>query len=150
MSDVTRSFSELLRDVLGDRLATADGFADMLDDDAVMEFPFAPPGLPQRLHGRQAIEDYLARLSKLLAFERMGIPTVHQTSDPEVVIFEFEGFGHGVNNGAPYEQRYISVVRTREGRIVFYQDYWNPLAIASTLNGPSVVEAVTIDGMLHE
>jgi uncharacterized protein len=36
----------------------ADGFADLFAPDAVIEFPFASPGAPSRLDGREAIREY--------------------------------------------------------------------------------------------
>ena len=32
--------------------------------------------------------------------------------------------------GAPYEQSYVSVLTVRDGLIVRYRDYWNPLRSA--------------------
>ena len=60
------------------------------------------------------------------------------------MIIEFEGFGESVSTGAPFEQRYISVVRARSGRIVHYTDYWNPIAILRTLRGQEFVESLII------
>lgn len=43
MADEFQSFSDMLRKGLGDRLdARADSFVDMVADDVVMEFPYAP------------------------------------------------------------------------------------------------------------
>jgi ketosteroid isomerase-like protein len=39
-----------------------------------------------------------------------------------------------VATGKPYNQRYISVIETREGRIVKYRDYWNPLILLRAMN----------------
>ena len=47
--------------------------------------------------------------------------------------------------GEPYDQRYISVIRVRDGHIVHYKDYWNPLALLRTLKGEEVMKAVTMD-----
>jgi len=60
---------------------------------------------------------------------------VHATRDLEVFILEFEGFGRGVVTNEPFEQHYISDIRVRDGQIVHYKDYWNPLAILRTLKG---------------
>jgi ketosteroid isomerase-like protein len=42
----------------------ADGFADLFAPDAVIEAPFAPPGAPARLEGREAIHEYSRRVRR--------------------------------------------------------------------------------------
>ena len=54
---------------------------------------------------------------------------MHQTLDPDTLIVEFAGRGRTAASGKSYEQRYISVVRMRDGKIAHYKDYWNPLAV---------------------
>jgi ketosteroid isomerase-like protein len=144
MSDNIQSFSAMLRSALGNRIdRDAGSFTDMLADHAVMEFPYAPPGLPVRLDGREAVVRHLENVGGLIAFDRMGEPTVHPSTDPSLVILEFEGFGRGVETGEPYDQRYISVIRTEGGRIVHYRDYWNPIAVLRATKGAAVVDALT-------
>lgn len=145
MSDNIESFSAMLRRALGDRIdKDASAFTDMMAEHAVMEFPYALPGLPVRLDGRDAVARHLERAAALIAFDRMGEPTVHPTTDPNLVIIEFEGFGHGVETGEPYDQRYISVIRTEGGRIVHYRDYWNPIAVLRATKGAAAVEALVV------
>ena len=143
MTDSVESFSAMLRKALGSRVVVeADSFVEMLAEDGVMEFPYAPPGLPTRLDGKAEIAQHLERLRDQIAFDRTGEPLVHATADPNVVVVEFEGFGRGVATSEPYDQRYISVIRTRGGRIVHYRDYWNPLAVLRAIRGPSFVEVL--------
>jgi uncharacterized protein len=143
MTDSVESFSAMLRKALGNRLAPeAATFLDMVADNVVMEFPYAPPGLATRLEGKAAIAQHLDRLADMIAFDRMGEPIIHATTDPEVTIVEVEGFGRGVTTGESYDQRYISVIQTDAGRIVHYRDYWNPLVVLRALRGSAVVDAL--------
>lgn len=143
MTDSVESFSTMLRKALGNRIAPdAATFLDMVADNGVMEFPYSPPGLPNRLDGKAAIARHLEGLGDMIAFDRMGEPTIHATTDPDVTIVEFEGFGRGVATGESYDQRYISVIRTHAGRIVHYRDYWNPLVVLRALRGSAVVDAL--------
>jgi ketosteroid isomerase-like protein len=52
---------------------------------------------------------------------------VHQSTDPDVLIAEFDAEGVVVATGKPYRASYIAVITTRDGEIVHYRDYWNPL-----------------------
>jgi ketosteroid isomerase-like protein len=114
-----------------------------------MEFPYSPGGLPTRLEGRAAIATHLEGLSRIIAFDRMGEAVVHSSTDPNVVIIEFEGFGRGVTTDEPYDQRYVSVIHTAGGRIVHYRDYWNPLVVLRATKGAALVDALTTGEAAH-
>jgi uncharacterized protein len=144
MTETIGSFSLLLRQALGDRLEPdASSFLEMFDPHGVMEFPFAYGDLPRRIEGREALAGHLSMLATLIKFDRMSEPTIIQTTDPDTVVLEFEGFGTGVATGEPYEQRYVSIIRTRNGKIVHYKDYWNPLAVLNALRGATRVAELT-------
>lgn len=87
------------------------------------------------MHGRADLAAYLGRFGELLEISTISAPQVHRTADPEVVILQFSATGWGLTTGAPYNQTYISVITVRNGHIVRYQDYWNPLAVTETLGG---------------
>ncbi|WP_434449877.1 nuclear transport factor 2 family protein [Lentzea sp. E54] len=103
------------------------GFAGLWAEDGTAEFPFAPPGWPARLEGRAAIEDYVRDYPKVLDIQSFPKQVVHQTTDPDVVIVEYDAEGVLVPTGEPYRHSYVVVVTTRDGEIVNYRDYWNPL-----------------------
>ncbi|MEH3123546.1 MAG: nuclear transport factor 2 family protein [Sphingomonas phyllosphaerae] len=131
-----------MRDALGGRIdPDANGFVEMMADDGVMEFPYAPAGMPTKLEGRAAIAAHLERIGGMIVFDRMGTAIVHPSTDPDLVVIEFEGFGRGVATGEPYDQRYISVIRTVGGRITHYRDYWNPLVVLRAVKGSAPVDA---------
>lgn len=138
------SLSALLRDVLGDRLTVSmeAGLLDMVADEIVFEFPYAPPGGVHRLDGKPALAAYLPSVAKLISIDKLETTAVHPCLDPQVVVAEFAASGRGNATGIPYDQRYISVIRTREGRIAHYRDYWNPLVAIAATGG---MEALTTD-----
>jgi len=142
MIDTVQSFSAMLRETLGERLNPgAESFVQMFAEDGVMEFPYALPS-PKRLEGREALAAHLAYLARLVELLSVSDVVKHETADPEVFIVEFASSGRAVATGEPFEQRYISVIRVRDGRIVHYKDYWNPLAILRTMRGREFVESL--------
>lgn len=144
-TDTAESFPAMLRRVLGDRLKPdVTTFPDMFAEDGVMELPFAPPGLKLRLEGRDAIIAHLQTVTKLIKLDAMSNVITHETSDPDVIIVEFEGSGQGVITGEPYDQHYISVIRVRDGNIVHYKDYWNPIAVLRTLKGEETMALLAV------
>lgn len=147
MTDRVQDFPAMLRAALGERIAEdATSFVEMLAEDAVMEFPFAPPGLPTRLEGRDTIARYLETLAGLIAFDAIG-PGRIVASTEDTAVLAFEASGQGLKTGASYEQRYLSVITTRSDLIVHYQDYWNPLPVVRALAGDAVVEALDLSGI---
>lgn len=122
------------------------GYAGLLAVDGVLEFPFAPPGYPQRLEGRDAVTEYLRDYTDHVDVRAVASRTVHQTVDPEVVVVEFTVDGTAVRTGRAYQLRYISVITVRGGEIVDYRDYWNPLAAAEAMGGLDEVTAFGTSG----
>ncbi|UFR00063.1 nuclear transport factor 2 family protein [Streptomyces sp. Go40/10] len=105
------------------------GWIGLWAADGVMEFPFAPPGWPQRLEGRDAIAGYMRDYPDHIDLHGFPDVRVHQTTDPETIVVEMRGVGRVVESGAPFDMTYIAVVCVRDGRFASYRDYWNPLAV---------------------
>jgi len=140
--DSFSSFSELLRAAMGNLLATdASTFLDMVDDEIVMEFPYAPPGALPRVEGKPALAEYLPHAASLITIDSMSEPVVHHTQNPNVVILEFTCKGYGTDTGVAYNQTYISVVTLADGYITHYRDYWNPLIALRAMGGDDAIAA---------
>ncbi|MFT4113923.1 nuclear transport factor 2 family protein [Silvibacterium sp.] len=144
MPGTTKSIDEALQFFL-DNLTSVHWDALLLElvaDDAVMEFPFAPEGRPQRLNGKREIAPYLDELKKVIRLDEVRLVAMHKTVDPETVILQAEGKGQAIQTGRPFHPRYIVVLTFRDGRIIRWQDYWNPLAfltsMGATITFPSV------------
>ncbi|MBR8743950.1 nuclear transport factor 2 family protein [Nocardiopsis sp. MG754419] len=118
----------------GEHLLSHDmrAFTALYAEDAVMEFPFAPPGAPRRLDGREEIEAYLAGYTDMLDVRNIDEVTVHRTTDPDVIIAELAVSGRKVPDDAPYTARYVAVLTISGGLIRHYRDYWNPLDFPTT------------------
>jgi ketosteroid isomerase-like protein len=110
-------------------------FADLFAADGVLAYPFASPGQPRELLGRDAIRAHFGAIGhsrELFAME--GIDAlVHETSDPEVVITEITHHGWSHAAGAPYRLTALGVIRVRHGEITRYDDYMDPIAVARML-----------------
>jgi ketosteroid isomerase-like protein len=111
------------------------GFGDLFAEDAVFSYPFAAPGQPDELLGRQAITAFFGRLGDARSLFRMDEvdAVIRETDDPEVVVAEIrhQGWSHVTN--APYQQTAVGVIRVRDGLIVRYDDYMNPITLMQLL-----------------
>jgi ketosteroid isomerase-like protein len=103
---------------------------DLCADDVVFEFPFAPPGHPARVEGKPELGAYLKRISGRRRLQGVSNLEIHETVNPDVAIVEMTMTGTVTATGAPYEQSYVGVLTVRDGLIVRYRDYWNPLQAA--------------------
>ncbi|MEQ0561850.1 nuclear transport factor 2 family protein [Amycolatopsis sp. NEAU-NG30] len=117
------------------------GFAGLWAEDGVLEFPFAGPGYPRRVEGRDAIREYLRGYPDLLDVREVTAKTVHRTVDPAVVVAEFTLAGVAVATQRPYELAYIAVITVENGEIRHYRDYWSPAAAAEILGDLTAMSA---------
>lgn len=122
---------QLQRLLSKDMMAWADAFAD----EAVVDFPFAPPNYPKQIRGKEAIREYVKDYAVHIDLHEFPEFTVHETLDPAVLVVEARVVGQMVATGAPYEVGYVWVIRTEKGKIVHQRDYWNPLAVLDAVGG---------------
>ena len=132
MSRSPREVAEQVR-----RMVAGEGvdFADLFAEDGVLTYPFGLPGQPSELRGRAAIRDYFRDRSgarDLLVMEGVEA-VVRETDDPEVVITEITHHGWSKAAGEHYRHTALGVIRVRDGQIVRYDDYMNPIAVARLL-----------------
>ncbi|ROZ74993.1 nuclear transport factor 2 family protein [Ramlibacter sp. WS9] len=127
---------ELLRRSLDTFLAKdMKGWTDLCDENVVAEFPFAPEGSPARLEGRTALYEYLRNYPSVIDVRTIPALRTYSTSDPNVAIAEWSASGRVLANGNAYEMSYATFVTFRNGLIVNYREYWNPLAFAAAMSG---------------
>ncbi|OXM63491.1 nuclear transport factor 2 family protein [Amycolatopsis vastitatis] len=115
-----------------------DEWVNLFAPDAVLEFPFAPAGVPRRVTGRDALVAHMSGFPETFDVEFVDL-VFHETVDPGLVIAEFRSKGTALTTGKPYEQTCISVVRTDDDALItHYLDYWNPLVAIEALTPPEV------------
>jgi uncharacterized protein len=142
----TRDVYERLRRALGSN--DREAFAGMMAADGVLEWPFRGPGAPLRLEGRQSILAFVTNspLARLMRFEDLRADAVHETLDPEVIVVESTTIGQVLESGRRFELPAIAVIRIRDGEVVSYRDYVNPLAAAQAAGAvPELVAALAED-----
>ncbi|MFD7293610.1 nuclear transport factor 2 family protein [Streptomyces sp. NPDC059897] len=105
------------------------GWVGLWAEDGVMEFPFAPPGRPRRLNGREAVATYMRHYPDHIDLHDFPELRIHETTDPRTIVVEMRGVGRLVETGGPFDMSYVAVVTVEDGHITSYRDYWNPLAV---------------------
>jgi uncharacterized protein len=133
--DDKTALTERARRVFGAHLAVFDpqstsNYAELLTDDAVYEFPFAPAEFPSRVEGKEAIVKYMIGLPQLADNWQFWDLTFFATTDPDVVFVEFKGSAEVTATGRKYEQTYIGRIEMRGEKMSKYREFWNPQVIA--------------------
>jgi len=115
----------------------ADGYADLFAPDAVVDSPFAPPGTPSRLEGREAIRAYSRQvMASPLRLEDFEVAEFHQTQDPEVVIVEMRATATLTTTGRSFASTSIHVLRIRAGQIILFRNFADPRVLEDATAEP--------------
>ncbi|MEV7418968.1 nuclear transport factor 2 family protein [Streptomyces sp. NPDC089919] len=129
-----------------DGIAAGDyaSLAALYAEDAVVESVFAPVG-PRRFEGRATLA---ARFAEVAAHSPLDLTpanlVLRETSDPEVIVAEFDYHAHHRGTGVDFEVSNVQVLRVRGGLIRHSRDYHDHLALAvAGGNLPELVAALS-------
>jgi uncharacterized protein len=108
--------------------------------------PFAvAPLIPARVDTSR--EELRARFRAGTASRRyksLGDVVIHETTDPGVVILEYELHGEFIQTAEPFSLRFLMVLTIRDGHIVHSRDYSNPIAGAQVIGRlPELIAALS-------
>lgn len=108
--------------------------ADLFAADGVLAWPFRIPGVPAEICGRDAIRAHFKALAEgrneKIVIENADVK-IRETDDAEVVMIEMTQHGHSHITNSPCQITTLSVVRVCDGEIVRYDDYVNPIGVAT-------------------
>ena len=123
-----RPYFDVVTEAL-DGLVDGDDFFDIHADDVVVEYIITVPDYPRRIVGREALAELYADYGQSIV--QSGSSDVHRYRDSEqsVVVLEYTIHGTVVSTGAPYLNRFISVITVKDRKIVHWRDYLDPLAV---------------------
>lgn len=123
-----------------------DEWIDLWADDGVLEFPFAPAGRRRRYVGKPDILAYMkpvaVRMAGRIKVEAVEYFQMHPMLDPEMSCFEMAVKGRILATDAPYNQKYISIIETKGGKVSRYREYWNPIVSMDANGGRDAWTAV--------
>ena len=100
-------------------------------EDAVLQFPhFASLGWPTETRGRDAIKAGLGRFLESVDDFVLENVLVYEAADPDVVFAEYEVHARVKASGRRYDQSYIAMLTTRDGKIVRLREFPDMIAVA--------------------
>jgi ketosteroid isomerase-like protein len=104
-------------------------FFDIHAEDVVVEYIITVPDYPRTIVGREALAGLYSDYGESIV--QSGSSDVYRYYDPEqsVVVLEYTMHGTVVRSGAPYVNRFISVITVKDRKITHWRDYLDPLAV---------------------
>ncbi|MEH2078505.1 MAG: nuclear transport factor 2 family protein [Nostoc sp.] len=128
-----------IEDILDTHLALmatdTEAWADLLAEDVIVDFPYAPSlGRPGRLEGKSAAYNHIK--TALTQMQNLTFSNVRKypTTDPNVLWAELHGSALIPSTGRHYEQDYVVRLKVKDGKTVYYSEYWNPLALTDAFD----------------
>lgn len=109
-------------------------WVNLFTEDAVVEYPYAST-TPGRLEGKAAIYNYMKDVPAQVQNLMFSNVRVYPTSNPSVLFAEVHGEAVIVSTGRHYQQDYVMRLETKEGKIVHYREYWNPVPALEAWGG---------------
>jgi uncharacterized protein len=120
--------------------------ADVYAERVIIEMPFSAASLsPPRIEtGREELRERFRAGRAVRVYSRAENVVVHETSDPEVIILEFDLHGEMISTGIGFVQSFVMIMTIRDGVIVHSRDYTNPITGARLLGRvPELVAELT-------
>ncbi len=127
-----RPYFELVRGALGD-LVDGEHFFDIVTDDVIYEVLYDFPGWPRIVHGRA---DLMARFRGYvdnIELESADKLITHKADNDRVVVIEYEVHGTILATGVKYNNRFCSIIKIENRKIVHWRDYMDSLAAMTAL-----------------
>jgi len=129
-------FFHIIRDGL-QGFADGEDFLDLLADDVVFEYVISVPGYPRRVQGRQAIIDLYSDYDSYMTVRSADNLRVYRDADASVVTLEYEVHGESAQTGRPYDNRFVSIVMITDGKVTWWRDYLDPIAVFDASGWPT-------------
>jgi uncharacterized protein len=117
-------------------LVDGDHFFEMLADDVLFEFVITVPGYPRRVEGRRAVAELYRPYGTRFFVDRCYDLRSYHDPVAGVVVLEYANQGRFLPTGAPYANRFVSVLTIVERKIAHWRDYLDPIAVFDAAGWP--------------
>ncbi len=112
--------------------------ARYLSDDIYADWPYRPmPTIPDRVTGKDKLIAFFrgdvdgSQNGGLDEFTPLSyqIESIHELVDPDILIAEYTSHAQHIPSGKPYENKYVGIMKFRDGEICYWREYVNPAVI---------------------
>ena len=125
-------YFDLVRGALG-TLVEGEHFFDIVSGDVVYEVLYDFPGWPRVIQGRTELMAAFMGYVDNIALQSADKLIVHKTDDGRIVVIEYEVHGTILATGVTYNNRFCSIIKIENRKIVHWRDYMDSLAAWNAL-----------------
>ncbi|MCU1373568.1 MAG: hypothetical protein JWO68_854 [Actinomycetia bacterium] len=101
---------------------------ESMTEDLVFELPYGPAFIPNPILGLEAWNQMQLMTFALFDSFALELVELHACLDPDELIAEYRSHAVVKRNGNAYDNRYIGVLRFRDGKISHWREFHNPQA----------------------
>src|SRR5260221_4316366 len=123
-----------------DGIADDGHFFDLLAEEVIVDYIITTPGYPRRVEGRKAVAELYRPYGTMIVLDRCHDLAVHHDIKTGVVVLEYASEGRVVSTGAPYTNRYISVLTTTDRKVTHWPTTSTPWRSSTRSDGRHVDE----------
>jgi ketosteroid isomerase-like protein len=134
--EAVRPYFELVRGALGD-LVDGEHFFDAVADDIAYEVLYDFPGWPRLILGRAELMARFTGYGANIALQSADNLVVRHADGGGVVVLEYQVHGTILATGAPYDNRFASILTIADRKISHWRDYMDSLAAWNALTAPA-------------
>ena len=125
-------YFELVRGAVGD-LVDGDHFFDIITDDVIYEVLYDFPGWPRIVQGRADLMAQFRGYVDNIELQSADKLITHKADNNRVVVIEYEVHGTILATGVKYNNRFCSIIKIENRKIVHWRDYMDSLAAMTAL-----------------
>lgn len=117
---------------------------ELLDDDALFEMPYSPPGFDKSLRGKENILAFVQTVPSIIDAENLHDVEMHTFhDDPGEIVCTYKSDMEIKPKMTPYKNRYITRWTVRDGKVTYFAEYYDPILLVEALGGS--VQSATIE-----
>ncbi|MBW4558125.1 MAG: nuclear transport factor 2 family protein [Trichormus sp. ATA11-4-KO1] len=106
-------------------------------DDGVQDMPYSPAGFPKRVEGKAAVAKHYSALPTSVGRMVFSDLKIYPTTDPNTFFVEFRGEIEVLATKKPYNNTYAGLFQFRNGQVVLFREYYNPIVFIEAWGNPS-------------
>ncbi len=130
--EAVNPYFDLVRWALGD-LVDGEHFFDIVTDEIVYEVLYDFPGWPRVIQGRADLMAQFKSYGDNIELRSADKLIIHKTENCRVVVIEYEVHGTILATRVRYNNRFCSMIKIENRKIVHWRDYMDSLAAWNTL-----------------